>query len=274
MAAVTNNINEQLVTKAFDKQSALFDELYSHDTIIQYKRERVRTHVNQLLRPASSILELNAGTGEDTIYFAMQGHHVHATDISAGMQQALGKKIKHLGLNDKVSLELCSFTSLNELKNNGPYDFIFSNFAGLNCTENLETTLHSFSKLLKSGGAVTMVLLPSFCLWETLLMFKGKFKTAFRRFFAGRGSPSHIEGVYFRCWYYDPSYIVQALKKSFDLVSIEGLCTIVPPSYIKGFAEKHPGMYAFLKKKEDKWKALWPWKYIGDYYIISLIKKD
>lgn len=274
MAALTNNINEQLVTEAFDKQSILFDELYRHDTIIQYKRERVRTHVTQLLRPNSSILELNAGTGEDAIYFAMQGHHVHATDISSGMQQTLEKKVNHLGLNDKVSRELCSFTSLNDLKNKEPYDFIFSNFAGLNCTDDLEKVLRSFNPLLKPGGMVTLVLLPAFCLWETLLVFKGKFRTAFRRFLAGDGSPSYIEGVYFKCWYYDPSYIMHALKNNFDVVSIEGLCTIVPPSYMQGFAEKHPGMYAFLKKKEDKWKASWPWKYIGDYYIISLIKKD
>jgi hypothetical protein len=52
------------------------------------------------------------------------------------------------------------------------------------------------------------------------------------------------------------------------------LCTLVPPSYIEGFPEKHPGAYEVLKAKEDKWKNKWPWKYIGDYYIISLKKKE
>jgi ubiquinone/menaquinone biosynthesis C-methylase UbiE len=274
MAELTHNINEQLAAEAFDKQSMLFDELYGHDAIIQYKRERVRAHVDKLLKPNSSMLELNAGTGEDAIYFARQGHHVHATDISAGMQQTLEKKINHLGLNNKMSRELCSFTKLDNLQNKGPYDFIFSNFAGLNCTDDLEKVLHSFYPLLKPGGIVTLVLLPKFCLWETLLLFKGKFKTAFRRFFAGNGAKSHIEGVYFKCWYYNPSYVIHVLKNTFDLISIEGLCTIVPPSYLQGFAEKHPHVYHFLKTKEDKLKGAWPWKYIGDYYIISLIKKS
>ena len=64
------------------------------------------------------------------------------------------------------------------------------------------------------------------------------------------------------------------LKNAFDTVSVEGLCTLVPPSYIQGFVEKHPKLYRFLQKKEDRWKSKWPWKNIGDYYIITLQKKS
>jgi hypothetical protein len=133
--------------------------------------------------------------------------------------------------------------------------------------------LASFSSLLKPGGFVTLVILPKFCLWETLLVFKGKFRTAFRRFFSNKGAKAHVEGTNFRCWYYNPSYIVKRLKAEFDLVDVEGLCTIVPPSYIDNFAEKYPRTFKFLENKEDKLKSRWPWKFIGDYYIISLRKK-
>ena len=70
------NINEQEASIAFSAQAPLFDELYQHNPIIQYKRERVRKHLNQYLKRGSSILELNAGTGEDAIYFAQFGHTV------------------------------------------------------------------------------------------------------------------------------------------------------------------------------------------------------
>jgi hypothetical protein len=133
--------------------------------------------------------------------------------------------------------------------------------------------LNSFSELLKSGGKATLVVLPKFCLWEFLLLFKGRFKTAFRRFSGPKGTPAKIDDKHFRCWYYNPTYIRRHLKNSFDLVGLEGLCTIVPPSYIEGFAEKHPRMYSYLEKKENKWKSKWPWKLIGDYYIITLQKK-
>ena len=63
------------------------------------------------------------------------------------------------------------------------------------------------------------------------------------------------------------------LNEKFNLLSMEGLCTIVPPSYVENFGDKYPKTFKFLKNKENKWKSKWPWKFIGDYYIISLQKK-
>jgi len=265
--------NEEKTEEAFTKQSSVFDEIYSCDSIVNYKRDRVRAHVLQYLNPGGSILELNSGTGEDALFFARQGHKVHATDISFGMQQQLKRKVEHNGLSKLITNELCSFTKLAQLQNKGPYDYIFSNFAGLNCTGELGAVLASFPDLLNPDGIITLVILPEFCLWETLLIFKGKFRTALRRFFSANGRRAHVEGVYFTCWYYNASYIIDQLKDSFDLLTVEGLCTIVPPSYIEGFAEKYPTAFQYLKRAEDKLKYKWPWKFIGDYYIISLRKK-
>jgi len=266
-------LNEQAAAAAFSKQAPLFDGLYTDDTIIQYKRKRVRDHVLYYLAPHSHILELNAGTGEDALFFARLGHTVHATDISDTMQAKLKEKARENNLHISISDEVCSFTELENLSARGPYDLIFSNFAGLNCTHELSKVLHSFESLLNPGGYVTLVILPKFCLWEFLLLFKGKFKTAFRRFSRSKGARAHIEGQLFRCWYYNPSYVKKQLRDSFNVIRLEGLCTIVPPSYIEGFAEKHPKAYSLLKKAEDKWKARWPWRSIGDYYIITLQKK-
>lgn len=269
----TVNDNEHSAAAAFSRQSVVFDDLYSGNTIIRYKRERVRKHIEQYLAPNSSILELNSGTGEDAAWLAQQGHSVHGTDISAGMQQILQNKVAALGLSAIVSTELISFTQLENLQQKTTYDMIFSNFAGLNCTGELDKVLNSFSPLVKTGGVVTLVILPKFCLWEFLLLFKGKFKTAFRRFFSSKGVKAHIEGEYFKCWYYNPSFIKKQLQQDFDLLAIEGLCSLVPPSYMEGFAEKHPALFSFLKQKEEKWKRSWPWKSIGDYYIVSFRKR-
>lgn len=267
-----NTNNEEQAAKAFGLQSKIFDKLYQHNPIIQYKRERVRSVVQELIAPNSTVLELNSGTGEDAIWFAQQGHTVHATDISTGMQDILKTKVNALNLQEKISTETISFTDLESLKERKEYDLIFSNFAGLNCTGDLAGVLHSFSSLLKPKGVVVLVILPKFCLWEFLLLLKGKFKTAFRRFFSNTGVRAHIEGTCFRCWYYNPSYVVKNLRQQFSVLKIEGLCTLVPPSYMESFAEKHPKLFSFLKKKENNWKAGWPWRAIGDYYIIALKK--
>lgn len=266
-------INEKAAERAFSKQAANFDELYSSNLIIQYKRQRVRDHVQQWLNPNSKILELNAGTGEDAIWFAQHGHYVHATDISSGMQKKLVAKVDQTEVGSRITNEVCSFTDLQNLSDKGPYDLIFSNFAGLNCTGELDKVLNSFSSLLKPSGIVTLVILPKFCLWESMMFLRGEFKTAFRRFFSSRGVRAHIEGEYFTCWYYNPSYVVKNMEDAFDILSVEGLCTVVPPSYLENFPNRRPALFNWLKVKEDKWKTRWPWKNIGDYYIISLKKR-
>jgi ubiquinone/menaquinone biosynthesis C-methylase UbiE len=273
MEAAANSINEQYAAKAFSTQSAIFDDIYADNTIVSYKRDRVRAHVLQYLKLNATILELNSGTGEDATFFAALGHKVHATDIAEGMQQKLREKAANQGLDSLISTERCSFTQLYKLQNKGPFDQVFSNFAGLNCTGELDKVIHALPALLNDNGVATMVILPKFCLWESLLLFKGKFKTATRRWFSKNGVTAHVEGTYFTCWYYNPSYVSNAVKDSFEVLSVEGLCTIVPPSYIEYFAEKHPKTYNRLKRLEERYRFGWPWRFIGDYYIISLRKK-
>jgi ubiquinone/menaquinone biosynthesis C-methylase UbiE len=264
---------EETVKEAFNRQSSSFDDLYGSNRIIQYKRERVRELVSAHLQPGQRILELNAGTGEDAIYFARLGCQVHATDISEGMQSVLEDKVRQARLQPLVSQEVCSFTNLAALKDKGPFDLIFSNFAGLNCSGELDQILLSFPPLLKPGGLVVLTLMPGFCLWETLLAFRGQFKTAFRRLFSHHGVSAHIEGVHFTCWYYPPSYITRTLRTGFRTLQLQGLCTLVPPSYLEGFPARFPRTYALLVALEKRWKSSWPWKFIGDYYIIALQKK-
>lgn len=263
---------EGLAASAFSRQSHLFDAIYSPNPIIQYKRQRVREHLASYLSPASHILELNAGTGEDAVYFAGQGHTVHATDVSEGMLEKLSEKVNEQELKESITSELCSFTNLASLSRKGPYDMIFSNFAGLNCTPHLKQVLQSFDELLKPGGLVTLVVMPPFCLWELSLSLRGNFKAAFRRFGSSKGTNAHVEGINFKCWYYRPSYIVRTLEKNYQLLKLEGLCTIVPPSYYEHFATKRPVLFSFLKKWEARLKSAWPWMQIGDYYIITLRK--
>jgi hypothetical protein len=198
---------------------------------------------------------------------------VHATDISEGMLQKLWLKKQSAKEGGKITSELCSFTGLGSLKNKGPFDVVFSNFGGLNCTPEIGKVMQSFEELVNPGGTVTLVLISKFCLWETMLLFKGKFRTAFRRFFSGSGRKAKVEGKRFTCWYYGLSDIRKHLPASFEIVGVEGLCTIVPPSYIAQFAEKKPRLFEWLKGKEDDLKSSWPWKFVGDYFIVTMQKR-
>jgi ubiquinone/menaquinone biosynthesis C-methylase UbiE len=259
---------------AFNKQSAIFDEIYAKNSIVAYKRERTRSHFENYVQAGSKILELNAGTGQDSIYFAQKGYEIHATDISEGMLRQLTQKVTALKLSELVTHEQISFTDLETLTKKEPFDAVFSNFGGLNCTNQLDKVLASLPALLNPNGIVTLVIMPPFCLWEFLHCLRGSFKVAFRRLFAKNGAKAHIEGVHFLCWYYRPSYVLEYSKKDFELVRLEGLCTLVPPSYMENFPTKYPRLWIFLKKYEGKLKDTFPFKYIGDYFIITLKKKS
>ena len=274
MNNLVNDINERKVEEAFTAQSLKFDMLYGDDSMIAYKRTRVRQHISSYLQPGSEMLELNCGTGEDAFYFARLGFKVHATDLSQGMlDELMQKKSAQPGFN-AITVEQCSFTKLEQLKNKGPFDYVYSNFGGLNCTDDLNTVLADLTPLIKPEGYLTLVIISKFCLWESLLIFKGKFRTAFRRFFSGGGRQARAEGKNFKCWYYHPSFVVNALKSQFTTVFLEGLCAIVPPSYIEGFAKNHPFAFDYLCRQENKRKSAYPWKFIGDYFIITLQRRN
>lgn len=273
MSFSAHDSNELDVSRAFTKQSGVFDQLYGGDAIIQFKRQRVRTHIIQNASAGDRMLELNCGSGEDALYFAAKGFAVHGIDISSGMLEVFRKKADSSPYASRVSLELCSFTKLEEMEKKGPFDYIYSNFGGLNCTGDLPKVLDSFYHLVSPGGGLTLVVISKFCLWEFLLLFRGRFRTAFRRFFSAKGRAARVEGEKFRCWYYSPGLIIEHLRPEFELVGLEGLCTLVPPSYMEGFAEKHPRLFTFLKEKELKMKSRWPWNRMGDYFILSFRKK-
>ncbi len=270
MSAIENTTQ---VEKAFSKQAQAFDAIYREDAIVNYKRQRVREHLEKQLQPNSTILELNAGTGEDAIYLAKKGHRLFCTDVSEEMLAQLDKKIDDEDLFASITSQKCSFLELDTIAHPVKYDHIFSNFGGLNCTDKLDTVLNSFSGLLAKNGSVTLVIMPPFCLWENLLALKGNFKTAFRRY-NKNGASSHIEGVHFKSWYYTPDHIINYLKNDFTVTHLEGLCTLVPPSYLKNFPVKFPRSFELLKKAEAKRSVSWPWKNSGDYFIISLKKKN
>lgn len=55
--------------------------------------------------PAPQLLELGAGEGRDTVYFAERGFKVTALDFSQVALDALKAKVAHLGISERVELK-------------------------------------------------------------------------------------------------------------------------------------------------------------------------
>lgn len=264
-------LQEQQVNAAFSKQSPAFDRIDEENKLIVWMRQRIHQEVMSFIRKADYLLELNCGTGIDALYFASQGIRVKATDYAPGMLEQLDQKVKASHLEHLVSSERCSFNNLEQLGATPQYDYVFSDFGGLNCTDKLDKVLHDIDKLLKPGGRVTLVIMPKVCLWEMMMVFKGYFKTAFRRFRKG-GATAKVEGIPFECYYYSPRYVIRHLGPSYRLCSLKGLAITVPPPYIERFIEKHPKLFATLERWENKLWARAPFNRWGDHYMITMEK--
>ena len=215
------------VNRAFSKQSLSYDAIDKENRVLQDMRHQVYDHVSTVIKTRSRILELNSGTGIDAAHFVSQGHTVHATDLSDGMIRQIESKIIQHQLIGQLTCQQLSYDQLDKLEGQ-KFDYIFSNFGGLNCIDDLSKVTKDLSKLLTSYGYVTFVIMPPIYLWELLGIFKGHSKQALRRLHKN-GVIAHLEGEYFKTYYHSLSQIKSAFGSKFKLVKSEGLCALSPP---------------------------------------------
>jgi ubiquinone/menaquinone biosynthesis C-methylase UbiE len=256
--------------EAFSRQSTSFDEIDADNPIIARMRAISRKAALKHMRAGDRLLELNAGTGLDSLYFAAQGIRVLATDAASGMIQRIqAKREENPGLPMEV-ME-CSFLDLHRLGDR-QFQHVFSNFGGLNCTSHLDRVLKGIDRVLLPGGTCTLVIMPHFSPWEVLGFAKGHIRLAFRRFKRG-GAQAHLEGVQFRCYYYSPRYVRHHLGPHYDLVKLRAMSLLIPPPHHHRFATDHPGLFRWLDRWEERIAHRWPFRSWGDHFLITLRKR-
>jgi ubiquinone/menaquinone biosynthesis C-methylase UbiE len=264
------SLDKQLanIDAAFSRQSANYDAYEEKHAILQWMRDQVRNQVLSFLQPHNKILELNAGTGLDAVFFARRGYKVHATDLAEGMIFQLKNKVNLLELHDKITIQQCSYTELEKIAN-GPFDHIFSNFGGLNCLADLTMVTEKMSALLKPSGFVTVVMMPPICPWELALIFRGHFKTAVRRL-RRQGVLAHLEGIHFMTHYFTPLQVLKAFGKNFKKAKLQGLAAVSPPPYMENFPKRHPKLYKFLTLADARISHLPPFNSWADHFILTV----
>ncbi len=153
--------------------------------------------------------------------------------------------------------------------NRKSFDYIFSNFGGLNCIDDLSEVFKHFKKILKPGGRITLVIIPPVCPWELALLFTGKFKTAFRRLHKN-GVIANIEGIKFTTYYHNLSKTIKALGPDFRIIETQGLASISPPPYMINFPKRFPNVYKMLIKFDEKFSHLFPFNKWADHFILTV----
>src|SRR5574338_1348850 len=250
------------VNKAFTKQSIIYDSYEENNKILAWMRKQVRNAALSFLKKNDTILELNSGTGTDAVFFAKAGFKVLATDLSDGMIEQINRKVKLENLSSDIDVIQLSYTDLDKI-NNRKFDFIFSNFGGLNCVADLNLVTKYFPSVLKDNGIVCLVIMPPICPWEIIQLLRGKIKFAFRRFKRLEQS-ANIEEVRFNIYYFSHKKIMRALGLNFKLLKLTSLGVFTPIPQMEVFQNKFHRLLHFLNFLDGITAAYFPFNRIGD----------
>ena len=264
------------MTESFDIAALTYDEDFTDSLTGKLQRSRVWQYLDPLLSAAPMhVLELNCGTGEDALHIAQRGHCVTATDISENMLSAARHKVSNGGLSAKVRFQKADLTQLNELNQEGSYDLIFSNFGGVNCVspEAMEALAQEAGKLLKPGGKLVMVIMPRFCLWETLyFLLKGKPKDAFRR--RKDFSMANVSGEMVKTWYYSSQQVKRRFKAYFKSTRVKPVGLFGPPSYLEALMRRNKLLFQLMSVLENSLASFgWQSNMADHFYLEMEVKR-
>jgi SAM-dependent methyltransferase len=252
--------------RGFSAMAAEYDALAETHPVVIWMRRRIRQVAEACLAPGGSILEINAGSGLDAAYFASKGYRVHATDVAPGMLASLEAKVAAPELEGRLTHEALSFDRL-EVAQGGPYDLVFSNLGGLNCTDDLEAVVRGLPAVLKPGGYAVLVVMPPVCPWEMAQALRGHLATARRRF-SKQGTLANVGGEPVRTWYHAPGKLTKALGTAFRVEAVRSFCLFAPPSYFSGFVRRHPRVVGALMRLDDVLGGVAPFNRAGDFYAL------
>lgn len=255
------------VAEAFSRKATIYDAFGENHINLARMRRKFYDHIESVMPPSGHLLEINAGTGQDAVALVERGFRVHATDIAPGMLAQIEEKIVQSCLEDRLTVQSCSFTELEQVTG-GPFDGLYSNSGGLNCIADLTAVTRSLAGLLRPGARVTWVIMPKICPWELAVIPKDR-RVGTRRLHR-HGILAHVEGVYFMTYYFSANQARQAFGPRFRQVRLEGLSVFTPTADNKTFAVNHRRLYHGLVRLDDFLATRRPFNGWGDFFILTM----
>jgi len=252
---------------------ATFDSVFTRSAIGQLQRKQVWSYLEKIMPSLKGleILELNSGTGDDALLFSEKGFNIVATDISEEMLKVTVQKANQFSMQNKISSHYLDLDSFDETLFDKRFDLVFSNFGGLNCInpESLRKLLHKIPSILAPGGRFVAVVMPRFCLRESIHMLrKFRFKKAFRRM-TSKEVIIDLQGTHLKTWYYNPSMIKKWAGSKFKLISTRPVGVLLPPSSLEQNFSNKKGLLFRLHRLEKRLEHLSFLSGMSDNFIID-----
>jgi SAM-dependent methyltransferase len=198
-----------------------------------------------------------------------------AVDASPEMVAVARRRIETSHYGGRIDLRILAIERAGQLEKDGLYDGVLSNFAGLNCVEDLRRVANDLARLVSPGGTAILCLFGRFCLWEMLwYTFHGNLKKASRRFL-GKGSVANFAPGH-RVFVRYPS--VGALSRYFSphfrLVGWKGVGIAVPPSYLEPLAVRFPRLFKLAARTDPLLGGCPGVRALADHVVLVLERVD
>jgi SAM-dependent methyltransferase len=239
--------------EAFDAVAARFDVRFGAWRSVAAQRRAVRRVLAAAFPPGSRVVEIGGGTGEDARWLAARGRVVQLTDGSPAMVRIARGKLRSQGgpAPRVVAAEgLERWARERESAGEAPFDGAFSNFAALNCVDDLGRFARGLARLLRPGAPALLVLFGTLCPGEVVVqLVRGDARSAFRR--GSRGAVSaRLGGREFDVRYHSASELADAMAPWFRMKRRIGVGVLVPPSAAEPWISRHPALVRALEQMD------------------------
>jgi ubiquinone/menaquinone biosynthesis C-methylase UbiE len=259
--------------KAFDLSAVSYDLDFTYSKTGYLQRQRVYHYLHDFLNEYGNqkkILEVNAGTGEDAIWLSSYCEHITVTDISQAMVDVASSKLKTIRHANVLTLNALDIQQLNQ-----SYDFIFSNFAGLNCLEvdEFKSFITKAHQQLNSNGHLIMILLSTQCWWEKYWGFISNNKKLQKRRQLKHGANTEINGIQFNTYYYAPKKITEIAAPYFKEIDVKPIGLFIPPSFLEHRVKNKTILLKCLNLFDRLFFKLGLFSNYADHYLLHLQKQ-
>ncbi len=259
-------LDTKTIPAPFDSQAHDYDSMFTHTTLGRMLRERVWQRLAANFATGDQVLELNCGTGEDALWLARRGMQVVATDQSTEMLAVTKRKTRNLRV-ETVRLDLASPEAQFSTDQ---FTGAFSNFGGLNCVADLNPIAAQLGNWLRPGAKLVLVIMGPFCAWEIASnLLRGRVRRAFRRL-RRAGLVANIGKTQVQVYYPAATQVARIFKNHFRIARITALGVMLPPTLNATKLSSRPKLLRTLERLEYALTARWPFRLLGDHYILEL----
>lgn len=260
---------------AFDSVADSFDARFSPWRSVAAQRRAVREALAEAFPVGTSLIEIGGGTGEDALWLAERGRTILMTDPAPAMVAAA---IAKFGARSGLSAETVAAENLEGLATRREaggeplFDGAWSNFAGLNCVDDLAGLARGLARLTRPGAPVLLVLFGTCCPGEMIVeALRRRPRNMFRRFARG-AVPARLNGHSFTVRYHRAIALHRAMRPWFEPAGKKGIGVFVPPSAAEPWISRHPRLLDMLERL-DRHVAV-PLAPLGDHVLHRFVRTD